>query len=191
MFQSERITENADYEGIRIRFRGTLGTARIHMQLDIGFGDIVFPGPEELELPSLLNFSTLYLLGYSRESAIAEKFEAMVKLEVLNSRMKDFYDIWLLSRQFDFEGDDLAEAVRLTFKTRKTELAANIVAFEDDFIEVKKVQWDAFRRRMQQVNVPESFNEVVRAIDVFLAHPISLIHRNSTSKSWIAPGPWS
>ena len=95
--QAERITEDADYEGIRIRFRALLDTARVTLQIDVGFGDIIYPGPEESDLPAMLDFPPPRLLCYSRESAIAEKFEAMVKLGVLNSRMKDFYDIWLLS----------------------------------------------------------------------------------------------
>src|SRR5208283_6125955 len=105
--QAKRITEDADYEGIRIRFRGKLDSARVNMQVDIGFGDIVFPGPEESDLPTMLDLPAPRLLCYSRESTIAEKFEAMVKLRELNSRMQDFYDIWLLSRQFDFEGERL------------------------------------------------------------------------------------
>ncbi|MBW2593251.1 MAG: nucleotidyl transferase AbiEii/AbiGii toxin family protein [Deltaproteobacteria bacterium] len=108
--QAERITEDADYEGIRIRFLGELGTARINMQIDIGFGDVVYPEPEESDFPTMLNSPVPRLLCYSRESSIAEKFEAMVKLGMLNSRMKDFYDIWLLSRQFDFDGAKLAAA---------------------------------------------------------------------------------
>ena len=76
--QSERITEDADYDGIRIRFRGALGTARINMQIDIGFCDIVYPGPELAELHCMLDAPAPSLLCYSRESAIAEKFEAMV-----------------------------------------------------------------------------------------------------------------
>jgi len=95
--QAERITEDADYEGIRIH------SARINMQVDIGFGDVVYPKPEKAELPTMLDSPAPRLLCYSRESSIAEKFETMVKLGVLNSRMKDFYDIWLLSRQFDFD----------------------------------------------------------------------------------------
>ena len=107
--RTERITEGANYEGIRIRFPGTLATARIHMQIDAGFGDVVYPAPEAADLPTMLDFPAPRLLCYSRESVIAEKLEATVKLGMLNSRMKDFYDIWLLSRQFDFNGPDLAQ----------------------------------------------------------------------------------
>ena len=103
--QTDRISEDTVYDATRMRFRGTLGSARIHMQTDIGFGDVVYPEPEKSVFPTMLNFPPPRLLCYSRESSIAEKLEAMVKLGMLNSRMKDFYDIWLLSRQFDFDGD--------------------------------------------------------------------------------------
>ena len=93
--RAERITEDADYEGIRVRFVGSLDGAQIHMQIDIGFGDIVHPEAVMTELPTILDSPIPKLLCYSRESAIAEKFEAMLKIDELNSRMKDFYDIWL------------------------------------------------------------------------------------------------
>ena len=120
--QTERITEGADYDGIRIRFLGTLGSARIHMQIDIGFGDIVYPEPKESGFPTMLDFPAPRLLCYSRESSISEKLEAMIKLGMLNSRMKDFYDIWLLSRLFDFEGPKLVQAIQQTFEQRGTVL---------------------------------------------------------------------
>jgi len=155
--QAERITEDADYEGIRIRFRGTLDSARINMQVDIGFGDVVYPKPEKAELPTMLDSPAPRLLCYSRESSIAEKFETMVKLGVLNSRMKDFYDIWLLSRQFDFDGAKLAEAIRLTFERRGTALPTEIEAFTEPFIDAKQIQWTTFWKRLQQDHVPVSF----------------------------------
>ena len=96
-----------------------MDSARVNLQIDIGFGDVIFPGPERYILPSMLDFPEPRLLCYSRESAIAEKFEAMLKLRELNSRMKDFYDIWLLSHQFDFESKTLAEAIRLTRYNQK------------------------------------------------------------------------
>jgi hypothetical protein len=88
--KGERIAEDADNKGIRVRFRGSLDTAQIVMQLDIGFGDIVIPSPEFTNYPTLLDLPAPRLRGYSRESTVAEKFEAMVKLGILNSRMKDF-----------------------------------------------------------------------------------------------------
>lgn len=189
---SERITEDAHYEGIRIRFRGMLDSARVGMQVDIGFGDVIYPGPVESDLPTLLDFSAPRLLCYSRESAIAEKFEAMVKLGVLNSRMKDFYDIRLLSRQFDFDGAKLAEAIRLTFERRGTALPAKIEAFEKTFADDKQVQWTAFRKRLKQDHVTESFRDVVSAVEAFLAPLASMVAQgNLKAMSWSASGPWS
>lgn len=106
--RAERITQDADYAGIRLRFKAVLDSAKVTIQIDVGFGDVVFPEPQPCTLPTLLDFPPPKLMGYSRESAIAEKFEAMVRHRELNSRMKDFYDVWLLARQFDFEGKQLA-----------------------------------------------------------------------------------
>ncbi len=190
--KSERITEDADYEGIRIRFCGELDSARVNMQVDIGFGDIIYPGPEELDLPVMLDAPAPRLLCYSRESAIAEKFEAMVKLGILNSRMKDFYDIWLLSRQFDFDGLKLAEAIRLTFQRRGTSIPSRIEAFEQPFIDAKQVQWSAFYKRLQQDHVPKSFEDVVSVVKDFLTPLTSLISQdNPQPLRWPASGPWS
>ena len=173
--QSERITQDAVYKGIRIRFRGALGSAKVNIQTDIGFGDVVYPGPEESDLPIMLDFPAPKLLCYSRESVIAEKFETMVKLGILNSRMKDFYDIWLLSRQFEFDEMKLAEAIRLTFQRRGTLLTSVIVAFEQPFIHAKQAQWSAFHKRLQQPNVPESFKDVVSVVKEFLAPLLPLL----------------
>ena len=93
----ERIKEGADYEGVRIKFVGFLDNARIAMQLDVGFGDVVHPEAEENYYPTVLDFPAPRLRTYPRESVVAEKFQAMVFLGTLNSRMKDFFDIWLLA----------------------------------------------------------------------------------------------
>ena len=190
--QAERITEDADYEGIRIRFLGALGSARINMQIDIGFGDVVYPEPEESDLPTMLNSPAPRLLCYSRESSIAEKLEAMVKLGMLNSRMKDFYDIWLLSRQFDFDGTKLSEAIRLTFERRGTTLPAKIEAFTQPFIEAKQTQWATFWKRLQQDHVPTSFREIMASVDRFLSPIVVALSSGKPSPiNWTAPGPWT
>lgn len=186
--QTERITEEADYEGIRVRFRGFLGTARISMQIDIGFGDIIYPGPEKAELPCILDSPAPSLLCYSRESAIAEKFEAMIKLGYLNSRMKDFYDIWLLSHQFRFELRNLAEAVRLTFKQRGTELYLPIEAFSEEFIFSRQSMWTAFRKRLKKNHIPPSFQDIATAVESFLAPVIKGV---TEERAWEPAGPWS
>ena len=190
--QAERITEDADYEGIRIRFLGALGSARINMQIDIGFGDVVYPEPEESDFPTMLNSPAPRLLCYSRESSIAEKLEAMVKLGVLNSRMKDFYDIRLLSRQFDFDGTKLSEAIRLTFERRGTTLPAKIEAFTQPFIEAKQTQWATFWKRLQQDHVPTSFREIMASVDRFLSPIVAALSSGKPSPiNWTAPGPWT
>ena len=186
--QTERITEDADYRGIRVMFRGLLGTARIKMQIDIGFGDIVYPGPEKAELPCMLDFPAPSLLCYSKESAIAEKFEAMIKLGHLNSRMKDFYDIWLLSHQFRFKLSNLAEAVKLTLKQRGTKLNQPIEAFSTDFISSRQIMWIAFCKRLKQDNVPASFQDIITEMELFLAPVLKGITKEM---EWVPAGPWS
>ena len=190
--RSERVTEDADYGGNRVRFSGALDSARIHMQIDIGFGDVVYPRPEVSDLPVILDFPAPRLLCYSRESSIAEKFEAMVKLGMLNSRMKDFYDIGLLSRQFDFIGDELAQAIRLTFERRGTELPLEIEAFTQPFVDAKQTQWSAFRNRTRQTHVPVSFAEITASVDRFLSPVVSaLFSGEPLPANWAAPGPWN
>ena len=189
---AERITEDADYEGIRVRFMGSLDSARVHMQIDVGFGDIVHPEPVMSELPTILDYPAPRLLCYSRESAISEKFEAMLKLGELNSRMKDFYDIWLLCRQFEFEGNHLSEAIRLTLEHRGTGIPEVITAFTKDFINAKQVQWAAFHKRLGQEHVPANFSEIVAGVETFLI-PITsaLMNGGQTPGEWSASGSWT
>jgi hypothetical protein len=189
--QTERITQDTEYQGVRLRFKAVLDSARVTIQIDVGFGDVVFPAPQPCTLPSLLDFPAPKLMGYSRESAIAEKFEAMVRHRELNSRMKDFYDVWLLSRQFDFDGNQLGEAIRRTFDNRGVPLPDSIVAFTESFISVKQVAWAAFRKRLEQESIPKSFADVVTVVDGFLSPVVTAIIANRPPPaSWNAPGPW-
>ncbi|MFH1221423.1 MAG: nucleotidyl transferase AbiEii/AbiGii toxin family protein [Candidatus Eisenbacteria bacterium] len=132
--EAERIAEDADYEGVRIRFQGHLGNARIGMQLDVAFGDVVVPGVKTIEYPTIIEMPPPVLIGYSMESTIAEKFEAMVNLGIFNSRMKDFFDIWLLSQQFGFSGEILASAISRTFETRGTDISLYSSVFSAAFL---------------------------------------------------------
>jgi hypothetical protein len=192
--EAERIAEDADYEGIRIRFRGSLDTAQIVMQLDIRFGDIIIPSPEPTNYPTLLDLPAPHLLGYSKESTISEKFEAMVKLGILNSRMKDFFDIWLMSRQFDFNGVTLAEAILKTFSTRGTKIPAEPLALTDAFAKdtSKAAQWRGFLRRNRLSEAPKDLMKVIVSIAAFLK-PIAehLAAGHVFESIWKAPGPWS
>ncbi|RJP17783.1 MAG: nucleotidyl transferase AbiEii/AbiGii toxin family protein [Deltaproteobacteria bacterium] len=189
----QRIAEEADYEGVRVRFRGNLGNARITMQVDVGFGDVISPGPDEVDYPTLLDLPAPRLLGYSRESAIAEKFEAMVKLGILNSRMKDFFDIWLLSRQFEFNGRTLSDAIRETFSHRETEVSVSPVAFTKAFSDdpAKILQWRAFVRKSRIPAIPESLGDVVAHIAHFLGPVVEALSRKDPFfGTWRPPGPW-
>jgi hypothetical protein len=191
--RGERITEDADYEGVRVRFRGALATARITIQLDVGFGDIVIPPPKLTSYPIILDFPPPRIRGYSRESTIAEKFEAMVKLGIMNSRMKDFWDLWLLSQQFDFDGKTLAEAIIKTFSTRHTAIPADPIAFTPAFMRDarKSAQWKAFLRKNRMVNIPDNFEEVVEYVSIFLKPLVdSLVNDKPVPATWKAPGPW-
>ena len=191
--QGERITEDADYEGVRIRFRGSLATARITIQLDVGFGDIVIPPPELTTYPIILDFPAPRIRGYSRESTIAEKFEAMIKLGIMNSRMKDFWDIWLLSQQFDFDGKTLAEAIIKTFSIRHTAIPADPIAFTSAFMRDarKAAQWKAFLRKNRLINIPDNLEEVIKDVSIFLKPLVdSLVNDKPVPAKWKAPGPW-
>jgi len=187
----EPITEDADYQGLRVNFLGYLDTAKIHMQIDIGIGDIIHPAPKKTKFPTILELPAPEMLIYSLESAIAEKFEIMVKFGVLNSRMKDFYDIWMLSRQFNFDGKLLLTAIQLTFHRRGTVVSTEIDAFTDSFIEEKQIQWVAFRKRLKQDYIPMEFKEVVLSVSKFLLPVVHAISKNEeTCGQWLSSSQW-
>ena len=191
--EGERITEDADYEGARIRFRGSLDTARFTIQFDVGFGDVVIPSPAMTDYPALLDLPAPRLRTYSKESTVAEKFEAMVKLDILNSRMKDFFDIWLLSRQFDFDGKTLAEAIAKTFSTRGTEIPSSPVPLSETFSSdaTKAAQWRGFIRKSRLTDTPQDFREIVGEIAAFLRPVVeNLADGRSFKDYWKASGPW-
>lgn len=182
------IKEDAEYNGIRVKFIGRLGVARASMQIDVGFGDAVEPPPLDIELPTLLDFPAPKLRGYQRETTIAEKFHAMVVLGTLNGLMKDFYDIWLLSQSFDFERDQLAKAINSTFAARATAIEPDPVAFGNEFARSDDAQrrWSAFLKKSAIADAPTVFTEVVSAIGEFLlplTHPSAL-------RLWQRGGPW-
>ena len=129
----ETLTPEADYRGVRLKFSGWLGKARVPMQIDIGFGDKVVPEPMEMVFPTLLDTDPPIILGYTPETVIAEKFEAALDLAELNSRMKDFYDIWFLCQVCAFEGRILQEAIIATCKRRRTEIRSDAEMFSDAF----------------------------------------------------------
>jgi hypothetical protein len=191
--KAERIKEDADYMGVRVRFIGLLGKARVAMQIDVGFGDVITPGAETITYPALLNFPAAELSGYPRETVVAEKFQAMVYLRTANSRMKDFYDVWLLASRLPFDGDALAKAVIATFANRGSSIDVAPIAFTPDFTEQSSTlaQWNAFRTRLFNVECPEKLSEVVTVLAAFLL-PVARACATAASFElrWSPGGPW-
>jgi hypothetical protein len=188
-----RITEEAKYEGVRVRLRANLGNARVALQIDVGFGDVIVPGPTRVVLPPLLDFPPPEMNGYSMESTIAEKFQTMVKLGVVKSRMKDFHDIWMLSNRFDFEGRVLSEAVSKTFENRRTPITVQPTALDPSFARdrFKKTRWLAFLGKSMLEEPPGAFEEVHAAIRAFLGPVTAALAKGRTfRRAWRAPGPW-
>lgn len=190
---TERIAEDADYEGVRANFRGQLATTRLAMQIDFGFSDVITPGPVEITYPTILDYPAPVLRAYNRETALAEKFEAMVSLGRLNSRMKDFFDVWLLANSSDFRGEDLQAAVTATFQRRGTPLVGEPQVFSPEFAldPSKQAQWAGFVKRMRPTQAPAEFSQAVAVIRTFMA-PLheAAIKGTNFSAEWKHPGPW-
>jgi len=186
-----QIKEDADYQGVRVKFLTFLDTARVTMQIDIGFGDAINPEPETSLYPTLLDLPAPEILSYSKETIISEKLEAMAKLGELNSRMKDFYDIWLLSRQFQFDGMELEKAITGTFSQRNTVIQADIEAFSESFAKTKDVQWKAFINKLDSEAIPLQLKVVILQIKEFL-QPIlkSILKKSNYTKTWLPESGW-
>ena len=141
------IREKLEYGGLRLRTTASISGARIAVTVDVAFGDALEPGAELIDYPSMLDLPKPRLRAYARETVIAEKFQAMVAVGRANSRMKELYDVWLLSQSFRFDDDRLARAIAATFERRGTPIPAEIPdsltqAFAED--EQKRGQWSAF-----------------------------------------------
>lgn len=174
-FAGEAIREDADYAGVRTEFIGRVDSARVHMQIDIGFGDVMTPGPETLTYPTILDFPAPKLSGYSRETVVAEKLQALVQLRMLNTRMKDYFDLWLLTRQPELNNDVLRTAIKRTFANRGMEIDADPIglspAFGDD--PVKQTQWNAFLKRARITEAPSNLSLVVEELHKFFVSILS------------------
>ena len=191
---ARQIKEGADYEGVRVSFLGYLEKARIPMQLDIGFGDAVTPLPVEMAFPTILDGPAAVLLTYPRETVVAEKFEAMVKLGIANTRMKDFYDLYSLARLFSFEGQVLSEAIVGTFERRKTQLPfAPPTAFTVEFFEdeTKQRQWTAFNKKNSLYIDAIPLKTAVAVIEQFVMPMVrGVAGTGEWNRSWQPGGPW-
>ena len=165
----ERIAEQAEYGGIRVSIGCSVGGARNILHVDVGFGDRITAGPVEVDFPVMLDFPAPRVKVYSLESAIAEKFEAIVRLNVVTSRMKDFYDLVHLAGHHSFQARVLAEAIRVTFSTRGTPLADRRLILTDTYRNdhSRQAQWMAFHATNRLTPV-RSFGEALALIEHFL-----------------------
>jgi predicted nucleotidyltransferase component of viral defense system len=147
----EAIREEVEYGGSRLRTTAALAGARIPITVDIGFGDAVEPGVEDIDLPVLLDMPSPHLRAYPPETVIAEKFHAMVALGRANSRMKDYYDVWMLTSAFELDPERLRRAIVATFARRSTVIPGEIPDGLSDAFATdpgKQRQWDAFARNL-------------------------------------------
>jgi hypothetical protein len=191
--QSERIKEDAENEGVRVRVPASLDGARVSMQIDVGFGDLVDPPPAELTFPVLLPLDAPVLRAYPPEAVIAEKFHAMVVLGIANSRMKDFFDVWTLAQTQGFHVERPTGSVSGTFARRRTPLPEGIpMALTGEFLEnrSKQTQWAAFGMRLGLRDLPP-LALIGEQIAAFLMPVLSALHvANPTFQTWAPGGPW-
>lgn len=190
----EAIKEDQRYRGIRVRLNAYLDSARIPVQVDVGFGDAVIPDPIEIDYPVILDFETPHLKAYSKETVVAEKFQAMVVLGIANSRMKDFFDLWILSRRFGFDGRVLQQAMTATFARRETEMPSDrptCLTSEFAIDGQKQKQWDAFLRKAKLESGGQRFVEILDSLSQFLMPPATASAAGlKFGRRWSAGGPW-
>jgi predicted nucleotidyltransferase component of viral defense system len=188
------IREDLEYGGVRIILVAHLEQARVQIQVDIGFGDAVTPPPENIEFPTILEFPAPHLRAYRRETVVAEKFQAMVMLGIANSRMRDFYDIWFLSRRFEFSGILLSQAIKSTFERRGTALPTQApVALTQEFSDNrdKQAQWRAFIGKAGLTLDQTTFPEITEGLNAFLMPPtLAVVRGLQTAMRWPPGGPW-
>lgn len=194
--QVEPIRDDAEYGGMRVTLAGQLPGARIPVQADIGVGDAVTPGSVNVEYPVLLDGPAPALVSYPRESVVAEKYQAMVAFGIANSRMKDYYDLWVLARDYSFDSGILGLAIRNTFQRRRTTLPEETpVGLRSDFFgdRQKVAQWRAFLSR----TVPETLesapalDEVCYLLETFLELPTGVASGDDHRSRWPPGGPWA
>ncbi len=189
------IREEAEYRGQRITLIAKLGSAEIPLQIDVGFGDAITPAPQDIEFPVLLGMPAPRLRAYPRETVVAEKFEAMVSLELANSRMKDFFDLWTLAQTFTFDGAVLSQAIKATFERRGTPLPAEYpIALSAEFSTdaSKLAQWQAFCRRSVLLDTAPPLQEVITLLRQFLLPPLEMLRIDAQyTDTWSPEGVWS
>lgn len=169
-----------------------MDNVRLRIQIDFGVGDVMTPGPRLIEYPALLESDTIRLLAYPIESAIAEKLQAMVALGGANSRMKDFYDVWMCSRHLELSGDTLASAIEATFRNRKTSVPMVLDALTSRFADEHRAQWNAFAKKIGEDSLRDELGRIIEDLNVFV-HPLlqSLTTGEKLRDRWTAQTGWT
>jgi len=188
------IREETAYGGRRIHIQARLGSARLQLQIDVGIGDAVTPEPVWVELPQLLDLPVARLKAYRPETSIAEKLETIVSLELLNSRLKDYFDIYALSEYEAFDGTVLSQAIRDTFQRRETPIPVELpLGLTKQFINEpgKSMQWQSFLNKVGDSFAPGNLEVIVDALATFL-WPIlrSITDGSFDNQHWPPGGPW-
>ena len=193
---AEPITVEDRYPGVRVKVAGDLGGARFVLRLDVGIDDAVVPDPGWVDYPVLLQDESPRILAYQPATAIAEKFQAMIEIGLANSRMKDYHDIWMLSRTLEFDGQDLADAIRATFERRETELPAETPAeLTREYTGQAETSrmWDTYRKGLSAPasGLPEDFQDVADAIVAFVM-PAAAAAASAAAfgKTWVPGSGW-
>lgn len=191
--KAAEIRKEANYAGVRVTLLGMLDSARCAVQIDIGFGDAVVPGPDEVHYPVILGeMPGPHLHVYPRYTVVAEKLEALTSLGMLNSRMKDYFDLWILAKHSDFDGQILSRAVAATFERRRTAVPTGVpIGLSDEFINdaQKGKQWQGFLRK--NALDPMSLATVVVDLRDFLMPVLAAIAAGgSHDYPWRAGAGW-
>ncbi len=190
----EVITLEAEYNGVRISLNAELDRARIPMQIDVGFGDTVDPEPRMASVPTLLGHPSPQVLVYPKETVVAEKIEAIFSHGIIISRMKDFYDIFTLANNSDFEGKILARSIRATFEKRGTPyLEGESPALEESQMTspVSLVHWRAFWRRSRIQADPDEIRKIAQSLNAFIKPLLFAVQSGQPfEKKWNPGGPW-
>ena len=199
VFNSESISVeetqlDADYQGIRVKLTALLERTRIPIQIDIGFSDELTSKVESIEYPNILpDLKTTQMKGYPKEAVVAEKFHAMIRHGDLNSRMKDYYDLWLISQTFEFDGQSLRRAIETTFKNRDTDLPnGRPVSLSVEFASANNTRWKNF---LEKLGVPTAESadlaNMIERIWEFIEHPLQAsINKTRSIHIWFPRKGW-
>jgi hypothetical protein len=188
------IREETAYGGRRIQLQARLGNARLRLQIDVGIGDAVTPEPEWVELPAILDLPVPRLRAYRPETSIAEKLETIVARGLLNSRLKDYFDIYILSLNQSFDLDILTCAVRDTFERRGTSLPSDFpVGLTQAFVAEpgRHLQWRGFLDKAGVADIPNDLRDIIKQIAVFVGPALTATQTKSAPhQHWPLGGPW-